>query len=154
MCSSDSEPLYSTAADVTVPMWGLWLGCHVAFFPNFTVWANWRGCSASRGLWFAEQSCISAGSVCDSLMGPVNSNTQTRTTLMQHDPTLPAACTQNHELSYTEEQRTREKSPFTLWCWVKRKHFIYPIVLACVFPLKTLSSHDFPSCWCHFTNRL
>lgn len=44
------------------------------------------------------------------LRGPVNSNTQTRTTVTQHDLTVPAACTHNHELSYTEEEE-QEKNP-------------------------------------------
>lgn len=48
------------------------------------------------------------GSVCDSLTGPVNSNTQTRTTLTQHDPTLPAACLMSYHILKSKEQ---EKNP-------------------------------------------
>lgn len=87
-----------------------WLPCRL--LPNFICRTNRWGCSASRRLWFAEQSCISAGRECESLMGPVYRNTQTCTTLMQHDLTPPAACTLNHQ-SYQQQC-------FAVWIWVTK----------------------------------
>lgn len=91
-----------------------------------------------------QSSLASLQAVCDSLMGPVNSNTQTRTILMQHEP----ACslhTESRVILHLRPERERN-SLVMLWVWVKKKHFIHPIVLSCLFPLKTLFSLLIPRC--------
>lgn len=96
-----------------------------------------------------QSSPASLQAVCDSLTGPVNSNTQMRTTLMQHDP----ACSLHAEswVYPTFTSRERVKHPFNALSWFKHKHFIHSFNSAfVVFSLKTLSSHMIFSSSCSY----
>lgn len=120
-------------------MWGLWLGCHVAVFPNFRAWANGRGPGASAGLWFAEQRRVSAGAMSgDSLTAACK---QRRMDAHGGYATRPdpacslqlaacSLCPHNDELSCTGARSAEEESlrRLGLGIRVEQKDIIYLII--------------------------